>query len=227
MYQQTADELRRQLEDQIGFLKGSAESYDNGFEGEARRLALSIRVLVHDKKRSKSLLTLLGLKGTPFFSSAHPVVADNKFSHMGLVYMAMAPNGKSKFIPLLDGYTKEAAGHCPFDAWWDEAVVIDVQGNSFSRRQCILSVADQDGGAHVDPHLNEAYAALSRKNALGWLQPSPSGGKAIPDVIFASVRQIAHEVLMTLEPGYSKAKKSMGGALFSNMVLRIDHEPKP
>jgi len=52
----TTDELQSHLEEQIEFLECSASSYDNGFSGEIKRLAVSVRVLVHDIGQSTSLL---------------------------------------------------------------------------------------------------------------------------------------------------------------------------
>lgn len=44
----------------------------------------------------------------------------------------------------------------------------DREGKEFTRRDLVLTVADQEGGAHIDPALNEAYANLSRFNSLSW-----------------------------------------------------------
>ena len=51
-YQQTPADLKLQLAKQIDFMKRSAESYDKGYEDEAVRLAVCIRVLLHDTKKS-------------------------------------------------------------------------------------------------------------------------------------------------------------------------------
>jgi len=61
-YIQPQHELLAHLKEQITFMRQSAISYDNGFEGEGKRLAVVIRVLVHDTSQSTSLLTLLGRK---------------------------------------------------------------------------------------------------------------------------------------------------------------------
>ena len=61
-------------------------------------------------------------------------------------------------------------------------------------------MANQDGGGHVDPSLDEAYANLSRFNSLGWkifIGDCPAKdfekGPELP-----SVRQIAYEVIKSL-----------------------------
>jgi hypothetical protein len=55
-YTQTDDELREHLRDSVEFLAASSAAYDAGAEGEAKRIATTIRVLVHDTNSSKSLL---------------------------------------------------------------------------------------------------------------------------------------------------------------------------
>jgi len=70
---------------------------------------------------------------------------------------------------------------------------------TFCRRDLILNVADTDGGAHVDPDLDEAYTDLSRKNSLGWMFFVGNIEETFigrPEL--ACMRQIAEEVLITL-----------------------------
>ncbi len=50
-----------QLEEQVAFLRHSAALFDAGADAEAKRIAVVIRVLVHDTPRSHSLLAQLGL----------------------------------------------------------------------------------------------------------------------------------------------------------------------
>ena len=72
-------------------------------------------------------------------------------------------------------------------------------GNEFSRKGLTLALAQLDGGAHVDPTLEEAYAALSRSNSLGWT--FHVGDEALPDEspVPANVRQVAYELQATIE----------------------------
>ncbi|TGE33187.1 hypothetical protein [Desulfosporosinus sp. Sb-LF] len=68
----------------------------------------------------------------------------------------------------------------------------------FNRRTLILSLADQDGGAHVDPTLDEAYVNLSRNNSLNVFHEY----KPVKGVVLASVRQIAFDITRTLKDKY-------------------------
>jgi hypothetical protein len=48
----------------MSFLRSSSASYDAGRFGEAKRLAVVLRILLHDTARSLSLLHALGIKTT-------------------------------------------------------------------------------------------------------------------------------------------------------------------
>jgi len=203
-YVQTRDELLGHLKDQIAFMKQSTDSYDKGFEGEAKRLAVAIRILVHDTQESKSLLTSLGKKNINFYDSAsdyHPngVVV----SHSGLVLKKfMFPKGGGEYEAPLDDLppSRNKNKKVNFDQWWDNRIVIrDSQKNTFTRKDLVRTVANTEGGAHVDLNLNQAYANLSRFHSLGWkffrgeVAEDFKNNPALP-----SIRQIAHEVLKTL-----------------------------
>ena len=47
-HRQTDPELMEHLHEQMGFLRRSAEHYDAGDFSEAKRLATTLRVLLHD-----------------------------------------------------------------------------------------------------------------------------------------------------------------------------------
>ena len=63
----------------------------------------------------------------------------------------------------------------------------------------MLAVANKEGGAHIDPKLDQTYANLSRFNSLGWkavISGVDQDFKNTP--VLPSIRQITHEVLKTL-----------------------------
>jgi len=59
---QDKDDLVVHLREQLQFLEASAYSYDAGFEAEAKRLAVGLRILLHDAPKAHSLLSALGIK---------------------------------------------------------------------------------------------------------------------------------------------------------------------
>lgn len=207
-YTQTQDELLDHLKDQIAFMKQSAASYDNGFEDEAKRLAVVIRVLVHDTKNSTSLLTLLNKKDMKFYDSSIPYHPENLAPYNGLIMMRMSTQeGASYVAPLDDGPpTRSRTKKIPFNTWWENMFVIkDQNGKTFTRKDLVLNTVNKDGGAHIDPSLDEAFANLSRFNSLGWkffrnnIEDDFSNSP-----VSASIRQIAHEALKTLKDEFPK-----------------------
>jgi hypothetical protein len=202
-YVQSRDELLGHLRDQITFMKQSANSYDKGFEDEAKRLAVIIRVLVHDTRNSTSLLTLLNKKAIRFYDSAIPYDPQNLLPYNALTMMGLSPDKSGFYAAPLDGGadTRSKTRRIPFKIWWQGMFVIrDKNNKAFTRKDLVLNTANTDGGAHIDPNLDEDYASLSRFNSLGWkvfrrdIEDDFSNSPVLP-----SIRQIAHEVLKTLK----------------------------
>ncbi len=198
---QTRQELLTHLEDTIGFLEVSSAAFDSGKTGEAKRLAVSVRVLLHDTKNSKSLLGLLGWKGGhSFLNSANPYDRKNLMSHHGLVGLRVSSgSGASYHAPLADGSSNRAYKFVKFPDWWNEVVIADKKKQKFNRRELVLALSNKDGGAHVDPELDEAYANLSRDNTIGWISHDGTSEEPVIDVEKFSARQIAYELLESIK----------------------------
>lgn len=199
---QTRTELEGHLREQVAFLRASARAYDGGFTGEAKRLAVVVPVLVHDTSTSTSLLSQLNLKGIEFFDTAYDYDPRKCFhSFHGL---AMMKTGASShmFVPRCAVPPKpfdEPLKLVSFDQWWKKVVVVDAKLNQFTRQQLVLTLSNCEGGAHVGPTLDDAYTALTRGYSMAMHyrfkdQEGPFGG-----IELASVRQIAHEVLLSLK----------------------------
>lgn len=203
----TLDELNSLLDEQIEFLKLSCASFDNGFIGEIKRLAVSVRVLVHDTKSSNSLLTLAGKKKTPFLDTSDPFNDRNLLSHSSLVQIHLRTNGAVPMPHLDDAIGKTSL--IAFESWWNGIVLVDTKRNEFSRKDIVLHLANKDGGAHVDHQIDEKYHNLRNKNSLGWITVLGDGRQiAGDDHVPATMRQIAHELIKSLEPLY-KANRTL------------------
>lgn len=221
-------ELTEALGEQIDFLQESARRYDMGRSGESKRLALTLRILLNDTGRnSKSLLGQLGIKDHLWFvDTAGEINAENLLPTMGMLFIESTPQGATyrpnlgdhpriPFAPieaqvqaLYQGrkLPRPPGFHLRFDQWWEEPVVKDAEGNSFSRKTLVHALADTDGGGHIDPGLDPAYHALSRLNSLGWEygrsdgpEEEPHDATAFGSPVPAAVRGIAWEVLHTLD----------------------------
>lgn len=200
---QSKAELLKHLNENLGFLKASAAAFDAGHTGESKRLAVTIRVLLHDTKNSKSLLGLLGFKNnTAYLNTAFDLNPKNLLSHHGLVGLKFGEN-HTYHAPL----SQRSGKYITFPKWWNQVVIKDKNENSFNRRELVLALANKDGGAHVDPNLDQAYVDLTRNNSVGWMISSDGiNTSPLNEVELYSVRQIAHEVIESIERKLTKLK---------------------
>ncbi len=202
----TSADLMRHLTEQLGFLKDSGNAFDSGREGEAKRLAVTLRVLLHDTEKSHSVLGLLGRKGGLFWDSAGPDNPRNLLSFGGLVGMRLGPSD-GRYVALLDDVP--LSRFIPFDEWWNATVFRDqARTTILSRRDLVLTAANQDGGAHVDPALDERYARFAQDNAFGWAYSDGQTTVPMEGAVRVAIRQIAHEVLRSLVRDYRKRPRN-------------------
>lgn len=202
----SAAELNDHLNEQLGALQRSVQMFDDGYQLEARKMAVTLRVLLHSRTYP-SLLKQLGRDRMDFVDSASQFDPNNLLSFHGLVSL-MFEDGEVSYSAKLDRDLPAAV--TPFERWWDGIVFADKQNSRMSRADIVLTAADQDGGAHVDGALRGDYAAMRFDNSLGWLtdQGNPPHG----DPGYVAIRQIAHEVLKTFIPGYSKTNEDVSAA---------------
>ena len=123
----TSADLQVHLDEQLGFLERSAAAFDQGYEDEAKRLAVTLRVLLHETTQSHSLLGQLGRRQGAFVDTALPAHTGNLMTHGGLVFVAMGPP-ETRYVAMLDDVP--IATSAPFDQWWDTPVFIDRDGSS-------------------------------------------------------------------------------------------------
>ncbi len=190
------DELFEKLKVQCGFLEKSARAFDNGDLDEATRMAGVIRILVHDKNQSKSLLGQLDLKGTGFYDTSGPELKNV----VGTPYFVRFEIRGSEFkmFPSLDRAIHKRRT-VRFEDWWEQPILKSVPDISFSRRDIILNVAEKDGGAHVDPSLPKEYYDLTTGEALG-ISIVVSGRKISLDRMeLYAIRQFTYELLKSIE----------------------------
>jgi hypothetical protein len=175
---------------------------------------------VHDTHRSESLLHQLGLKNQKFLSTAIPHEPNNLLTHGGLVPIAMGPAGK--YVAMLDDvpFTKKL----DFKDWWDEIIFVDSQSRKLSRKELVLTVSNQDGGAHVDSAIDRTYRDLAKDNSLNWIEENGGARKPLGNPVEAAVRQIAHEMLRTLLPDYRCEPPKALGVIFAGASM-IEAQP--
>ncbi len=225
-----ATDFELQLKRQLGYLRRSCKIFDLGEHDEAIRIAVSLRVLLHQTKSSTSLLTHLGIQDSLAYVDtgvyrnlltpavqAHVdkttpgLVAMQTAVDVGLVELGYAGNGRiGWYAPLR--LRRFAAGSPPdianpktskFSDWWTNPLVETTKRVSFSRSNLVLIMANQDGGGHVDAALDADYSSLIIDPLAGAAVFEGGHHGEIPDILhnvaFASVRQIAFELICTIE----------------------------
>lgn len=193
--------LLGQLGEHVDFLKASATAFDSGFEAEAKRLAVSLRVLLHDTNSSHALLDQLDIKNKlKFLETSAPMDPYSLGPTTGLVFMQVSLSDPSGMYvaPLGNLPPPRIKPPVQFDAWWTNTIYDDKKA-TWSRKKFVLTLANIEGGAHVDPKLNAAYERLVTANGLGWTAQTPAGPQPFAgSPVAASVRQITYELIETL-----------------------------
>jgi hypothetical protein len=188
-------EFEDQLSRHLRFISKSCIEFDNGQQDEALRIAVSIRVLFHDTKNSTSLVTYLKAKDSIKLISTFCIAeslafagAENIDWHTVLPLM-LTSNGVQ--APLNSWETQAIRS---VEDWWNEMIWKE-SGNNYTRRDVVLSAANQDGGAHVDAKPNHK----TLKFREGPKVTIKIDGIEIPNAVsnhhYALLRQMAYELL--------------------------------
>ena len=158
------EELQRHVREQCNFLTTSAEAFDRGRVAEAKRLATTLRVLLHTGrykgKEAPPLLRLL----VDLPSQAFPCVNETVPREDAIVdaFHLYAVGGSH-----LEAITTVSSRTAPFAAWWVEPCDV-YQGFTITRQSAVLALANRGGGAHVDPDESTDYRQFAELGALGW-----------------------------------------------------------
>ncbi len=183
------DHLRRQLE----YLRRSCELYDAGHLDEAVRLAVVIRVLIHDTKKSKSLLQQMRVKEQVKLATSFglPEKLPRNFQPVSVLplFVSSAEGGTSVPFPL-----PIPSILMTVNEWWEEMVWM--QKNTLTRREIILGTANKEGGAHVQATAPEIIQEL--RQGLSQISSLKVNGVEVgtpENYHLILIRQFAHELL--------------------------------
>jgi len=166
--------LRERLEEQRHLLDKSIREFASGDLTESVRLAIAMRVLVHETASSKPLLGQL----TPNYLEMK--ILDRKppakeeappgtpSAVIMSVPISIQLSDRGVFLnPKLDveDYAASIVGK-----WWTRPILVLPGLGGFSRKEIVLGLADKEGGAHVDVNLSPRYRQLieSKQFQVGW-----------------------------------------------------------
>ena len=191
------ENLKELLRGLVRFMEDSASSYDNGFTGEAQRLAVCIRAIAEDTCFSRSLLERLKLKSILFCDNSPDYDPSIGLPFSGLAVVTIG-GPVSRYTPRLGRNPRIKSAMVPFEAWWRKTEIVDEEkGLDLTREGIVIAVSNTQAN-DVDPSLNDSFNKLLLKAAIGWIDEHEAARADMMVIEFASVRQIAYELLKSL-----------------------------
>jgi hypothetical protein len=182
------------LKTQLSFIARSCELYDQGYKEEALRIAVSLRVMFHDTTRSISLLKHLQRKESIHLISTFVSQKSMNDEYGNVHWHTLIPvmlTSQGVQAPINSWPTRSIL---VLDDWWQEQIWLEGP-IALSRKDIILSAANQDGGAHVDANPNEKTKKVKQgPEAAVIINGRPLKG-GMSNHHLPLIRQMAYEVL--------------------------------
>lgn len=152
-------ETKIKVAEQRGFLQRSFAAFSDGHSEEALRIATTIRVLVHETGQSRPLLKSVRPDYLEFpildFPVSDPPGGGKVLVRYGI---GVQISGKNGVQPITDTSRMELTS---IGKWWEKSCLIftdpDGERIEFRRRDLLLTLANKEGGAHVDTFLPPKY----------------------------------------------------------------------
>ena len=187
-------DLAELLQEQIGFLERSCASFDEGYIDEAKRIAVIVRVLLHDTASSHSLFRQLGYKDYMLIDTCPSLEGEipGKIFQAGLAIPSL-----KGYIPRHEVSSTVNPVWLGFDNWWNNPV-IKTQDRTYSRRELVLILANKEGGAHVNPTLTAHYEKLKHEGSGIFLSQNGKKPEPMTKQEHTCLRQIAFELIESL-----------------------------
>jgi hypothetical protein len=206
---------KEHLARQLRFIERSCELYDEGHTDEAIQIAVRIRVILHPGgKKSRSLLQHLNSGRIPLLTTSEDAPErSDLLQYDGLGSFRVSSDGRT--VSGEYGPGEDNALHREYikaDRWWQQ-VVLFAEQTPYSRRDIVLGVAEQEGGAHVAAAPTAEFERLMTPGLLWNMVEVADGVETITplrDIRFKYVRQMAYELLNSPEllklAGYSPTR---------------------
>lgn len=162
--------LRTKLEEQRGFLRKSIKEFASGDLAEAVRLAMTIRVLVHETGSCTPLLKQLTANYLQLeILDAKPEKEEKLPPGIKKATLMTVPIG----IVITDGalflnsdLALQSRAPSILGKWWTRQSLILPGPGGFSRMEIVLGLANKEGGAHVDINISTKYRQLLASEQL-------------------------------------------------------------
>lgn len=207
-----------QLHQQTSLLINACHNYDKGMFYQAKNMSAIIRTLVKDpesnnskrKLQTVSLLKSLETKDSMKFYNTGYEAIEPKIS-INLVGIVTVPSNAPLsnefeyiYLPLLNNSDYIDCKWLNFSDWWNSKVIIsktEKRDIIFTRKKITLTMAEQDGGVHVDSfqNIDKDYRDISRYIINIFTNIDANGVESpVKHLQYALVRQISHELIISI-----------------------------
>jgi 5-methylcytosine-specific restriction endonuclease McrA len=215
------EDLDDLIKDELDYIDISCARFDEGVYSESKRIARSIKNLLHDDRAATSLLRARGTKNIEFYDSSLEMSAANEFPEFSLIQISLnsrdAGQGPTAFFaPLDDAISKRMVN---FVEWWNAPVFKDINNRLMTRRQLVLAMSDMASGLDNAQAAQDHIVGLTKGHSLGLWASDGSEHWLLGDAAQHAVRQIAHELKKSLDPNFEQRHQRSGGVFVGGMSL--------
>jgi hypothetical protein len=184
------------LRDQHSRLKEAVEAFYEGKKVQALNVAITVRVLIHETGRSSSLLSRINSGYWDLAIHHRPVLNPGAVFVVPLT-IHIAGDGTRKIVNTsLDSTSYKLV---PLREWWNAAYQ-PLGTLRLSKKDIILTVADKDGGAHIDGKVPDTHATLSEPPfRVGVMMKNAEGLFTQPNLAHNITAQSGYEMQTFLE----------------------------
>jgi hypothetical protein len=198
------DRFRRKLSEALTALQISGLAYDMGVDGEAIRLAGTLRVMFNANQRTKCVPLVAHLRMQQWEMLSTDAVGGNPMGSISIKINLGSPT-PVKSIPRLGTQFHPIT----MSQWWESQPIYKFQGREYFRCSPVRSAANKDGASHVDATPDRFYEDMEAgvqglvingqnlvypNNRAPFDQTKP---QHCVNIHLAMLRQFAHEVLAT------------------------------
>lgn len=202
------EDFAPQINKQIKMLINNCYLYDQGNFEHSLTIASNLRTILHTSGKSKSLIHLTNIQHDYNFYTSQKTAFKTVMCLL-LCYTAQIKRNEENhsefvFLPNFIRDVNDHKGIVKFKKWWNQKIIIN-NSHRYSRADIILLTANEQGGSHIDKSVNKSFNDLINdiETPLTFFkQSSPQVAPfeaPIKNYVYAAIRQIAHEVLVTFE----------------------------
>lgn len=190
-----------ELRIQQRLLKKAVDEFDKGGIDEVRNITRALRILcLQDQHGNPSLIEMAGEHTRHFFDTSIRTHRHNIIPELSLTVAVIGPISLGPKAPL---DTVMERRKMTFKEWKEQTIIDDRCGVVFDRNRLIKTVSNTDGGTHYPPDVRPFFKRL-KEMAFTAQRDNDSVEISMKGLENHSIRQIAHEIIISFDPNYKR-----------------------